>query len=263
MLGRMKSLLSVVLFASLSAGLLHGQTAESRHDEICGKYAEVPLPTEAQQASQSKKWPDCESYKIYSGIGMAVDYAAARNCAWLERLAIEARIQPEEMIDAVMGGSAMLAVVYANGEGVEQDKPLALRLACEIGMPADGLNAIEALPDEAHLSGRKFKRCDYAYTTFDMNFCAAFASEIAAQKRQNRLDEISAPWPKAHRDAFAALEKAEKNYVEAHGGEVYQGGTIRVLRTNGVGERQKDKFLAAVEEFESGHLPWGTETDYK
>ncbi len=124
---------------------------------------------------------------------------------------------------------------------MEQDKPLALRLACEIGMPADGLNAIEALPDEAHLSGRKFKRCDYAYTTFDMNFCAAFASEIAAQKRQNRLDEISAPWPKAHRDAFAALEKAEKNYVEAHGGEVYQGGTIRVLRTNGVGERQKDK----------------------
>jgi len=57
MLGRMKSLLSVVLFASLSAGLLHGQTAESRHDEICGKYAEVPLPTEAQQARRTaREW---------------------------------------------------------------------------------------------------------------------------------------------------------------------------------------------------------------
>jgi len=97
-----------------------------------------------------------------------------------------------------------------------------------------------------------------------MNFCAAYDAEIAAQQRQDVLDQLSSHWPRPEKDAFAALERAETAYVEAHGaGEVYLGGTIHNLRVNGVEERQRDKFLAAVRGFESGQLPKGTAADFR
>lgn len=262
MLGRMKPLALVFVFLAASSFPLDGQSKNA--DDLCSHYADTQLPAEAQQVSIPNKWPGCESYKFYSGIGTARDYAVARKCAWSERLASEAKIQPEDMLDDVVGGSDMLAVLYANGEGVEQNKGLALRFACEAGLPEDALKAIEALPDESHVSGSKFKRCDFAYTTFDMNFCSEYQSEIAAQQRQEKLDNLSNQWPASHKEAFAALQKTAEEYVQAHGsGETYLGGTIRNLRVDGVEERQRDKFLAAVREFEGAHLPKGDEGDYK
>lgn len=41
------------------------------------------------------------------------------------------------------------------------------------------------------------------------------------------------------------------------------GGTIRDIRMDGVEEHQRDNFLATVQKFESGHLPAGSEADYK
>ena len=230
----------------------------------CNEYLKTPLPAEAAAIETPKTWPDCNSYKLYSGIGTKVDFDAARKCAWKERLAIQAGLEPKYTVASIVGGSAMLAVLYANGEGVEQSKPLALRFACEAEVSPPGLKDIEALPEQAHLATKKFRYCDEAYTTFEMNYCAAYDAEIAAQKRRDAMDSLSRNWPPEHLGAFKALEDAEEKYVEAHGrGEVYQGGTIRNLRTNGVEERQRDKFLAAVQEFESGHLPKGTVGDFK
>ena len=260
----MKFIASVLGLASLCTCPSYGQSNSSAEDEMCSRYADVPLPAEAVVSSTPNKWPACESYKIYSGIGTAVDYAAARKCAWVERATTEAKLEPEDMINEVLGGSAMLAVLYANGEGVEQNKLLALRLACEVGMPLDGLKKIQESREEAHLSIGKFERCDFAYTTIEMNFCAKRDSEIAAQNRKHTLDGISASWPRADQDAFAALQNSAEDYVIAHGrGEVDQGGTIRGLRTNGVEERQRAKFLEAVQAFESGHLPKAAKREFE
>jgi len=58
----------------------------------------------------------------------------------------------------------MLSVLYANGEGVEQNKPLALRFASEAELEDQGREDIRALPDKPHVTGKKFRYCDAAFT---------------------------------------------------------------------------------------------------
>lgn len=184
--------------------------------------------------------------------------------AWAERLAQQKKIEPEYTPASLFGGSTLLTVLYANGESVEQNKTLALRFACEAGLADEGKEAILALPDELHIAEKKFRYCEHAQTTYEMNFCAAYDAEVAAQWRQDELEKLSSRWPRADRAAFAALQQAEEAFVLAHGcGETYLGGTISGLRVNGVEERQRDNFVAAVRKFESGNLPRGTEADYK
>lgn len=251
-----------MLFAcSLSAFAQLEDSSESAEAK-CKQYLQTPLPAEASQVTAPKQWPTCDSYKLYSGIGTKADYIAARKCAWSERLAQQGGIEPSdtdtysETIANMYGGSGMLAILYANGEGVEKNKSLALRFACESDFEGAMLPQIE--------TDAKVHYCsDVAYTTIEMNFCAFWNSEIAAQKRQDSLDAIMQNWPQKDRDLFKLLQKASEDYVEAHGrGEVYQGGTIRGLRTNGIEEHQRDKFLEAVQSFESGHFPKGTQSDF-
>lgn len=246
------------LFDSLATG----QSTDT--NDPCTGYRKTPLPSEALAVPAPKAWPDCASIHSYSGIGRKVDYVAARQCAWRERSAQLVDLEPRYTAESLFGGSAMLTVLFANGEGVEQSKSLALRFACEAGLSDDGMSDLLALPAEPHVTQKKFIYCDHAMTTFDMNFCAQYQDEITAQKRQDALDAFSTHWPQAEKTAFAALANASEKYIEAHGeGEVYQGGTIRALRTDGVEEHQREEFLAAVRRFESGKLPEGSDTDAK
>jgi uncharacterized protein YecT (DUF1311 family) len=264
MLLGMKKLWFILPLALASAATLFAQSrdTEAQIKAKCEKYLLTPLPAEATAVAAPKKWPECDSYKSYSGIGTKVDYVAARRCAWAERLAFQADLEPRYTVASIVGGSAMLSVLFANGEGVEQNLLLAGRFACEAGI-GHGLKDIEAVPSNPIQAGKKFKYCGEAYTTFEMNYCAAYDSEIAAQKREDVLASFSSRWPKDQQEAFKLLEHVKENYVEAHGrGETYMGGTIRALRENGVEERQRDKFLAAVQAFEGGHLPHGSASDY-
>ena len=237
-------------------------SAQTPDADECKPFLQTPLPAEASLAPAPKKWPDCNSYKLYSGIGTKVDYVTARTCAWSERLAQMADLQPKYTTASLFGGSAMLTVLYANGEGVEQNKSLALRFACESELSDPGIQDIEKLPTQSHIIQKKFRYCEEAMTTFEMNFCGAYDAEIALQKRQDALEALMRNWPRKDRDAFESLQKANEGYVNAHGdGEVYQGGTIRNLRTNGVEEHQRDNFLEAVRLFEGGRLPKGTRAD--
>jgi uncharacterized protein YecT (DUF1311 family) len=193
-----------------------------------------------------------------------VDYEAARKCAWAERLAVQADMQPKYSVASLFGGSAMLTVLYANGEGVEQDIPLSLRFACEAGLPDRGLNDIASLSSNSTPSRKRFRYCDEAFTTFEMNFCAALDAEIAKQKRSDVFLNLSLRWPKEQQAEFKTLVRVHEAYVIARGrGETDQGGTIRGLRVNGVEERMRDKFLAALQSFEAGHFPHGSESDFR
>jgi len=261
MLAVLLILLALSCSPSLSAQIDDADTATRAK---CGIYLNAALPTEALAIAIPKSWPGCDSIHSYSGIGQKVNFAAARQCAWRERLAQQANLEPRYSPESLFGGSAMLAVLYANGEGVEQNKQLAMRFACESALNDQGLAAVAALPDMPHISENKFRYCDYGFTTFEMNFCAQYQNEITERGRQDALDALSKPWPQAEKEAFATLRKAAENYAKSHGeNEAYRGGTIRYLRENGVEERQRDKFVAAVRKFEAGQLPTGTEGDFR
>ena len=237
----------------------------------CAQYRNTALPQEAIAIPAPKQFPECKSYRLYPGIGTKVDFAAARTCAWSERLATQAGLEPRYSIASVFGGSAMLTQLYANGEGVTKDLPLALRFACEAeGSPAEISGRIKDLEDRLNHDGAadtRFQFCDDITSGFMMGFCTAYTSERQDQDRTATTEEISRYWTAAQKSAFHLLLAAKEKYAEAHArGEVDLSGTARAMNQieeeNGI----RDNFLAALKSFEDGALPKAspaeaTETD--
>lgn len=232
----------------------------------CAKYLQIPLPAEAQSVPAPKAWPECASYKSYAGIGTPVNFEAARKCAWSERLAIHAELEPRYSTASVFGGSAMLTQLYANGEGVPQNLPLAIRFACEAeGAPGEIGGRLEGLEKRLHHENKedsRFQFCDDITSGFMMGFCTAYTSEIEDQNRATATTAISRDWTAAQKSAFQLLLSAKEKYAEQHAkGEVDLSGTARAMfeieEENGI----RDNFLAAVKSFEKGALPKASLTE--
>lgn len=237
-----------------------GQTEPLPTD--CAAYASVPLPAEAQGIPTPKTFPACASYRSYRGIGRPVNYAQARACAWRERLAQKAHLpqNQHEPTAWVVGGSLILADIYFNGAGVRRNIPLALRLACE----AEPAMAEMGMPDIAKPGGSLpshglFEFCTYAATTFTMNFCGEYQSEVDDDRRVRFYKSIEKTMTEPQQAAFEKLLAAEKAYVEKHALEVDQGGSIRDMRTLGSEEILNNLFHTEIVHFERKQWPASSE----
>jgi uncharacterized protein YecT (DUF1311 family) len=235
-----------------------GQTIPADLPADCSAYASIPLPAEAEKTTVPQKPPACASYRAYRGIGRPINYSEARACAWQERLAQKAGLgqNQEEPTAWVVGGSLILADIHFNGAGVERNIPLALRFACESGegIATLALPAIEKLNVSTRPRG-PFEFCKYAASTFTMNFCSGYASEIEDDRRSRYYDELKSSMTGEQRTAFEKLLSAQNAYVEAHASEIYQGGTIRAVRTTGSETILKDLFHTELASFERRKWP--------
>lgn len=229
---REKSFIAAILAGySLAAA---GQAARADLPADCSGYASVPLPADSEKVATPVTYPGCASYRSYRGIGRPIDYAAARTCAWQEWRAQEAKLRqnPDEPTAWVVGGSLILADLYFNGAGVERNVPLSLRFACELDEGTASLALKEIAKVGASASSRRpFEFCDYAATTFMMNFCSEYASEIENDRRSRYYKSVEASMTEGQRAAFEKLLTAQDTYIEAHALEVDQGGTIHGIRT--------------------------------
>ena len=156
----------------------------------------------------------------------------------------------------VVGGSLILADIYFNGAGVKRDIPLAMRLACE---SEEGMATL-ALPDIAKLNGsprarEPFEFCDYAASTFTMNFCNGYKSEIDDDRKSRYYNSLQSSMTAEQQAAFEKLLAAQDAYIEAHASEVDQGGSIRVIRTAGSQGILKDLFYTEIVHFERKKWP--------
>lgn len=235
-----------------------GQTTTAEFPKDCSEYASVPLPEEAGKAPTPKAPPGCASYRSYRGIGRAVNYSEARTCAWQERLAQKAGLgqNSKEPTAWVVGGSLILADIYFNGAGVERNIPLAMRFACESeeGMATLALRDIAKLDASPQGHGR-FEFCDYAATTFTMNFCSGYESEVKENERSRYYNSLTSSMPREQQAAFEKLLAANTAYMQAHAFEVDQGGTIRVVRTIGSQGILQDLFHTELVHFEQKKWP--------
>ncbi len=251
--------LLVLLIALAASPPLFSQLedADTSTKATCVESMKTSLPAEAAQVSIPHSWPDCNSYKSYAGIGTKVDFQTARACAWSERLAQQANLEPRYTISSVFGGSAMLTVLYANGEGVKRNIPLALRFACEAdGAPREiegRLHSLEALEKTATAQQTKFSFCDDVTSGFMMGFCSAYSSEIGDQDRAHSLDKIASQFAPAQRVAFRTLVSRLKAYAEAHArGEIDLSGTARAMFQIDAEDSLLDDFDAALQAYEKG-----------
>ncbi len=235
-----------------------GQATPTDLPADCSGYASIPLPAEAAKVPVPKAPPDCASYRSYRGIGRPVNYSEARACAWQERLAQKAGLgqNQNEPTAWVVGGSLILADIYFNGEGVKRNIPLAMRFACESeeAMAKQVLEGITDLSDSPRTNG-PFEFCDYAETTFTMDFCVDYASEIEDDRRSRYYSSLKSSMPPEQQAAFEKLLTAEDAYIEAHASEVDQGGTIRAIRTVGSEKILNNLFHTEIVRFERKEWP--------
>src|SRR5262245_4306974 len=235
-----------------------GQTESADLPADCSAYASIPLPAEAEKVPVPKRSPACASYRSYRGIGRPVNYPEALACAWQERLAQKADLgqNQEEPSAWVVGGSLILADMYFNGAGVKRDIRLAMRFACE----SEKGMATAALKDIAKLNGsprarRPFEFCDYADSTFTLNFCTGYASAIEDNRRTRYYNTLKSSMTPEQQAAFEKLLAAHNAYIEAHTSEVYQGGTIHTIRTIRSQGILKDLFHTEIGQFEGKKWP--------
>jgi uncharacterized protein YecT (DUF1311 family) len=253
----------IVVGLAVASLLTAGQFAFAQEagEAVCAKYGDTDLPAEAS-VSMPTQSPGCESYKSYAGIGRPVDYKAARDCAWQERAAQLADLGQNEKapIAWVVGGSLILTDLYANGLGVSKNLPLAMRLACEAkdSFVSEAVTDLEVRSTDTKKAAEQYELCDYAATTFEMNFCAEFSRQAKDARRDNVFLRLSKGWTTEQTTAFASAKTAFNDYaldVARH--ETYRGGTIRNIRMSGVEESLHAKFLEDLLRFEKGEMPSG------
>lgn len=255
----------VLLIVGTASACAQLEDADAATQAKCAEYLKTPLPAEATQMPNQRTWPACSSVSSYLGVGRRRDYAAARKCAWEERLAIQAGLEPRYTVDSVLGGSAMLTVLYANGQGVERDKALALRFACEAGgAPAEIALRLRDLDSLKPTDPSHFGFCDDITSGFMEGFCAAYGTELADQERSESLKAIARRMTPDQRAAFERMLQAEGSYARAHAaGEIDLSGTARGMYQIDAEETLRDDLLAALRQFDAGTYPSGSAEDYR
>ena len=256
-----------MLLAFSVSALAQLENADESTQSKCRQFLQTPLPNESTTVTAPAKWPDCNSYKLYSGIGTKINYAAARKCAWSERLAQQSNLEPRYSIASVFGGSAMLSVLYANGEGTPQNLTLAEKFVCEAGgAPAEiriRLDHVASLAKSNDPSKPKFDFCDDITSGFMEGFCAARSSELQDQKRSNSLESVTASFNSEQHKLFNLLLRTQEAYAEAHArGEIDLSGTARAMFQIDAEDTLKEDFIEALHIFEAGKYPSASQADY-
>ena len=188
----------------------------------------------------------CDSFALYHGLGVAQDFAKARHCALIdrERLAETGQWHPVD-------GAGMLAMIYANGAGVERDLSVALHMACQMqGAPAemDGrIGRLEAMQSTGRTADA-FDPCDDMTSGAGTSACLVRATRLDQRDIDNRLAAITASWPAPRQQAFADLRRAFAGYAaaaNAMNGFGAGGGWAGVWQLGGTNV-MTDRFLSRV-----------------
>lgn len=239
----------------LSSPLLAAAPGESEwpYQAECRKWADIPVPTrDIGNAPQQ-----CDAQALYygkDGKGAGRDVAAARQCAYLER-GDGKSIQDQ---GTVFGGSGLLMMIYANGEGVARNIPLAKRFACEYdGAPMEVSGRLEHL--DAIASGKDRKPldiCDDITSGMMEGQCAARDGDSARTQRETQWASLQSSWSPTQRTALTELRKAAEAYFESVSTEENDmSGTARGAIAEAAYDNLDKALLTDVANFERGKFP--------
>lgn len=249
----MHRLVHVALAATLAMTATPSGAQDGQDNPACAALAGLAIPAaDEPDAAARTRLAGCASETLYYADGGTPDYRDARLCAYLERSAGD---------ELVFGGPAVLMMIYANGDGIARNLPLAKKFACETqGAPAelDGrLRHLDEIAQQAGKAGR-FDLCDDVTSGYMMGFCASRQADAAKVERERHARALTATWTAAQRTAFAPLRRAADAFFDASvDGEVDMSGTARGAMAVGAREDLERGFAAALAAFERGELPDG------
>jgi uncharacterized protein YecT (DUF1311 family) len=237
----------------------------------CKRLSAVPFPAADQPTAADRAAPGfktCSSWSLYYGLGGKADPAAARKCAFRER------VDSPRMFPT---GTWTLIMLYGNGWGTPYNYTLAMKAYCE--STEDGyfpefppveqkLQRFQARGAKAGAScvsgaaspkgcGAQVDLCDpQALSSGVMTgICASKDSDLKELGAAKAFNEIVARWPAVDRAAFKTLETRRAAYADAHAFELDRTGTIRYVQDVEERDALLADFRAVIRRFETGARP--------
>jgi hypothetical protein len=214
---------------------------------FCQTVKDVAVPpSDVPTADEVKSLSGCRSQDFYFGLGTDKDPVKARKCAFAE---IEHGAN-----DLDIAGRSILAMIYANAQGVDRNMDLAIKFTCEVkGSPADVAGNVHQLVrfKQAKYDGTGFSFCDHSSGRRLYEQCAALEDRFDKIKREARLAEITKSWSSKDKNAFAALRKAADSFFTDRVASEFDRATTQVQERAFL----ENDFIAKLEQLERGELP--------
>lgn len=234
---------------------------EKNWEQVCRQAKTIPLPKAPTSGPlDAKQLTKCDERALYYGWGSKPDYAAALQCGWYEYA------HPDKVNANMFAGPGVLAMLYANGKGVERNDNLALRFACEMDWAAEAEMALRI----GHLEYRKkindqssdFDLCADITSGLNQGACTSIQTSARDAGRDKKIAAISSGFSPAVQSLFRLLQQAESNYEAARiGGEVDLSGTARAAFQLDEEAILRDQFLINLQRFGRGGIPNASDSD--
>lgn len=176
----------------------------------CRQYLQVPFEPGkiiGSDSSQEADMESCDPEESYYGIATEKDPAEALACSIRNRGPLA---QDAERLN----GSAVLAMIFANGVGVTKDIDLARKFVCEAG--GESFDVQMRLKELSHpTTPEAFDFCTGFGYGYMKDHCSDIHTQLAAKKRQNKVAIMTGQWSPTEKRALHTLETAKKLFFEA------------------------------------------------
>lgn len=218
--------------------------------ERCLQAAVVDYPAlDRPSVARSKELARCDPYAPYYGIGTNTNWVEARHCAFVQQ------------------HWGVLMMLYANGQGVERNYPVAHRAACDAsGAPREIEGRLDRLAD-MEFAGNQAKVidiCDVVSSGGMMAFCADLHSRRNEASRRSSIESFQAHWESPEKLAYAKVRQAEEKFAELRAwSETDQRGTGYIAFSTWAAEQVNARLFDLLQQAEAGESPPHTQAEAK
>jgi hypothetical protein len=251
-----KLLLTFIFFAASALAVAQSEITDPGAKQICASVKDAELPAaDHPSASEEKALARCSSADLYFGFGQAADPEKARKCAYAEI---------DRNDKALLGGKAILMMVYANGKGAQRNFDVALKFACAIpgDGPGDAAGRVHQLDrlKKANWAGSNFSVCDHSSGREWYEQCAILSERFDKIERDQKFADLVSKWSPQQQQAFQAFMQEADRFLK-----VQANNGVDLTGTFAVQEEAfyRNALLSSLQQFERGELPKYSEDEFK
>ena len=246
---------AIFFLAASTASFAQTEIADPGAKEICATVKDADPPaSDRPAAGEEKSLANCSSLDAYFGFGRPADPVKARKCAFA---------QLDRNDKTLLGGRAILMMVYANGKGAQRNFDVALKFACTMGdAPGDAAGRVHQLDrlKKMNWAGSNFSVCDHSSGRQMYEQCAILSERFDKIERDQKFNDLIARWTPAQQKAFHAfMQEADRFFKLQAGNGINLEGTFAVQEEAFL----HNKLLSSLQQFEGGELPKYSAEDFQ
>ena len=232
---------------------------QERADSLCVRADALPVPHAPAGVRVAE---DCDAFGAYYAAGRR-NLRAIRACALQGAYTDPHSVDSGDHTEPLASG--VLAMIYAGGQGVAPNLPLAVRFACDMqDWEGDGRELGHWLEDQRLRGATRidFDLCDHVIgriTNYECILRDQDRAATAVARAQARLNTGNAE----QRAAFARLLAARKEYMEAHRSQEPNGTTGLVQEAMRDEVELETAWAQQLDSFAEGKLPEAGEGDFR